>query len=82
MAKLRSSSLGPASIASGGALFDVDALSSMMGYDPESPIPPEAWPDFSNGIEVEFCCPVCSAGWRGNPKPNAEDVEKEIAPDA
>lgn len=73
MAKLRSSSLGPSSIASGGALFDVAALSSMMGYDPESPIPPEAWPDFSAGIPIEFCCPKCAYGWRGNPQPNAAE---------
>jgi hypothetical protein len=69
---LKSSRLGPPSIAT-GALFDVAALSSAMGYDPESSVPPEAWPDFSNGIPVEFCCPSCSYAWRGNPMPNAEE---------
>lgn len=69
---LKSSRLGPAAIAT-GALFDVGALSAAMGYDPESSIPPEAWPDFSNGIETEFCCPSCAYQWRGNPKPNAAE---------
>lgn len=76
MAKLRSSSLGPKAIAS-SALFDVGALSAMMGYDPESGVPPESWPDFSSGIPTEFCCPRCSYAWRGNPAPNAEEKEIE-----
>ncbi len=71
---LRSSRLGPAAIAT-GALFDVGALSAAMGYDPDSPIPPEAWPNFSAGIEIEFCCPKCAYGWRGNPQPNAEETK-------
>jgi hypothetical protein len=69
---LKSSRLGPKAIAT-GALFDVDAISAAMGYDPDSPIPPEAWPDFSGGIETEFCCARCGYEWRGNPKPGAED---------
>lgn len=75
MAKLRSSSLGPSSIASGGALFDVKAISDLAGYDPESAIPPEDWPDFSNGIETEYACPCCAYAWRGNAKPNEEDTK-------
>jgi len=74
MAKLRSSSLGPVGIGA-SALFDVKEVSDLAGYDPESAVPPEAWPDFSAGIEVEFCCAKCGYGWRGNPKPNADDTK-------
>lgn len=69
---LKASRLGPKAIAT-GALFDVDAVSAAMGYDPDSPIPPEAWPDFSAGIETEFGCPRCQYHWRGNPKPNVAE---------
>lgn len=69
---LKSSRLGPSAIST-GALLDVDAISAAMGYDPESSVPPEAWPDFSAGIEIEFCCPRCAYAWRGNPTPNVAE---------
>lgn len=57
-------------------LFDVREVSDLAGYDPDSSTPPASWPDFSAGIEVEFCCPSCAYAWRGNPKPNEADVEE------
>ena len=69
MARLTKNSAGGS-----GGLFDVAAVSDLAGYDPNSATPPAQWPDFSAGIETEFCCPKCSYAWRGNPQPNEDDV--------
>lgn len=57
-------------------LFDVDEASKLAGYDPDSPNPPDAWPDFSRPIPTEFCCPRCAYAWRGNPKPGADEASE------
>lgn len=68
MAKLRD--VGQSS----GALFDVKKVSDLAGYDPDSAIPPTEFPDFSKGVEAEFCCPKCSYEWRGVAKPTEADA--------
>lgn len=61
----------------GEGLFDVEEVSALAGYDPNATEPPAEWPDFSNGIEPEFCCPSCRYQWRGVAMPTEKDVEVE-----
>jgi hypothetical protein len=53
------------------ALLDLDEGANGQANDE----PPLDWPDFSDGIETEFCCPRCAYSWRGDPRPTVEEDE-------
>lgn len=56
------------------------AQDSLFGAD-ELPLqltPPTHFKRLPRRLDVEFCCPRCSYGWGGNPKPTQEEAEAEV----
>lgn len=46
-----------------------------LGVPPHLRAPPQAFRRLPQRLEVDYCCPRCSYGWSGNPKPTTQDVE-------
>lgn len=48
-------------------LGDLDALEKALAAD-ISPTPPDEFPEYGDGIDVDYRCPSCSYEWSGKPK--------------
>lgn len=44
------------------SVFDAEELLD-LGYDPNNPDPPKAWPEFDETIVTDCQCPRCGYRW-------------------